>query len=212
MNDKKREITDWEKAECLTLKALVDAFNAGKSRSESLTQGKIADRLEISQGSVSSYLNGYNALNARVAGVIAGMIGVPVDKFSPRLAKEIAAMAQAVQPKQEQATPDAEQAESGQSLPEVARYITQAVARNLLNQDDLKELHRLATHLVKKNQPPVPIVEVPEALAGLAEAALKAAENNQNPDDLLKMLEKGMKKHRPKDESARHGKKTNRAR
>lgn len=93
MNDKKREITDWERAECLRLKALIDAFNEGKSRKDSLTQGKIADRLEISQGAVSAYLNGINALNARVAGVIAGMLGCSVEKFSPRLAKEIAAIA-----------------------------------------------------------------------------------------------------------------------
>lgn len=95
MKEKKREITDWEKAECLELKALLDAFNLGKSRKDSLTQGKIADRLEISQGAVSAYLNGYNALNARVASVIASMLGCPVERFSPRLAKEIAAMAKA---------------------------------------------------------------------------------------------------------------------
>lgn len=94
MTEKKREITDWEKAECAALKAELDAFNAGKSRKDSLTQGKIADALEISQGAVSSYLNGYNALNARVAGVIAGLIGIPVEKFSLRLAAEIARIAQ----------------------------------------------------------------------------------------------------------------------
>ena len=99
MKEKKREITDWEKAECLELKALLDAFNLGKARKDSLTQGKIADRLEISQGAVSAYLNGYNALNARVASVIASMLGCPVERFSPRLAKEIAEMAEAVRPR-----------------------------------------------------------------------------------------------------------------
>lgn len=95
MTNRKRELEDWEKAECLALKAAVDAFNAGKPRSESLTQGKIADALGINQGSVSSYLNGYNALNARVASVIAGLISTPVEAFSPRLAKEIEGMARA---------------------------------------------------------------------------------------------------------------------
>ena len=99
MKEKKREITDWEKAECLELKALLDAFNLGKARKDSLTQGKIADRLEISQGAVSAYLNGYNALNARVASVIASMLGCPVERFSPRLAKEISEMAEAVRPR-----------------------------------------------------------------------------------------------------------------
>jgi phage repressor protein C with HTH and peptisase S24 domain len=90
---KKRELEDWEKAECLTLKAAVDAHNLGKSRAEMLTQGKIADALGINQGSVSSYLNGYNALNVKVASVIAGLISKPVETFSPRLAKEIAEIA-----------------------------------------------------------------------------------------------------------------------
>ncbi|OOQ44249.1 Cro/Cl family transcriptional regulator [Pseudomonas fluorescens] len=91
---KKRELEDWEKEECLALKAAVDAFNTGKSRREALTQGKIADALGINQGSVSSYLNGYNALNAKVASAIAGLISKPVESFSPRLADEIAKMAQ----------------------------------------------------------------------------------------------------------------------
>ena len=90
---KKRELDDWEKQECSALKAAIDAFNAGKSRRDMLTQGKIADALGINQGSVSSYLNGYNALNAKVASVIAGLISQPVETFSPRLAGEISKMA-----------------------------------------------------------------------------------------------------------------------
>lgn len=92
---KKRDLEEWEKAECLALKAAVDAFNAGKARKDSLTQGKIAEALGINQGSVSSYLNGYNALNAKVVSVIAGLISKPVESFSPRLAKEISEMAKA---------------------------------------------------------------------------------------------------------------------
>lgn len=90
---KKRDLEEWELAECTALKEAVDAYNAGKPRAERLSQGKIADALGMNQGSVSSYLNGVNALNARVAGIIAGLIKVPVESFSPRLAKEIAEMA-----------------------------------------------------------------------------------------------------------------------
>ncbi|MFJ7312547.1 helix-turn-helix transcriptional regulator [Pseudomonas sp. NPDC098747] len=90
---RKRELEDWEKDECLALKAAIEAFNAGKPRSETLTQTKIGDALGINQGSVSSYLNGYNALNAKVASVLAGLISKPVESFSPRLADEIAKMA-----------------------------------------------------------------------------------------------------------------------
>lgn len=92
---KKRELEDWEKAECLALKAAIDAFNEGKPRRDSLTQGKIADALGINQGSVSSYLNGYNALNIKVASIIAGLISQPVETFSPRLAEEISKLAKA---------------------------------------------------------------------------------------------------------------------
>lgn len=89
---KKRELEDWEKVECLALKDAVDAFNAGKSRRDMLTQGRIADALGINQGSVSSYLNGYNALNVKVASVIANLISVPIESFSPRLANELSAL------------------------------------------------------------------------------------------------------------------------
>ncbi|ORL53003.1 S24 family peptidase [Pseudomonas putida] len=95
MNKRKRELEEWERAECLALKAAVDSFNEGKPRAESLTQGKIAEALGINQGSVSAYLNGYNALNVKVASVIASLISRPVESFSPRLAKEISDLARA---------------------------------------------------------------------------------------------------------------------
>lgn len=96
---KKRDLEEWELAECTALKKALDAYNAGKPRAERMSQGKIADALGMNQGSVSSYLNGVNALNARVAGIVAGLIKVPVESFSPRLAKEIAEMAEAVRPR-----------------------------------------------------------------------------------------------------------------
>lgn len=96
MSDKKREISQWEKEECAKLKAALEEFNAGKSRKDSLTQGKIAEALDMSQGSVSSYLNGYNALNARFASYVASQIGIRIESFSERLAAEVGEMAKAV--------------------------------------------------------------------------------------------------------------------
>lgn len=96
MSDKKREISHWEKEECAKLKAALEEFNAGKSRKDSLTQGKIAEALDMSQGSVSSYLNGYNALNARFASYVASQIGIRIESFSERLAAEVGEMAKAV--------------------------------------------------------------------------------------------------------------------
>lgn len=150
MSDKKREITDWEKAECLALKAAVDDFNSGKSRKDSLTQGKIADKLEISQGSVSSYLNGYNALNARVASVIAGMIGIPVEDFSPRLASEIAEMALAVQPARRELH-DWEKAECAALKAEIAAHNSRGGGQKLTQEYLAQELGmtqgNLSSHL-----------------------------------------------------------------
>ncbi|QIE88002.1 helix-turn-helix domain-containing protein [Pseudomonas nitroreducens] len=95
---KKRELEAWELEECIALKRAVDAFNEGKPRKDRVSQTQLADALGINQGSVSAYLNGVNALNAKVASIIAGMIGIPVEQFSPRLANEISSMAAAVQP------------------------------------------------------------------------------------------------------------------
>lgn len=207
MSDKKRELTSWEKAECHALKRFVDAFNAGKTRSESLTQGKIAEQLDISQGSVSSYLNGYNALNMRVAGAIAGMIGIPVERFSPRLAKEIAQMTQAVPMPTGKAIAEKAGPYEGTSkaMPMVANLIASALATGQLTVSDGEELRRMALHLINKNlQATAHHVAVPDSLGGLADAALLAAENGDNPDDLLKMLEKGMSKQQPTEEPKAH--------
>ncbi|MGS0941069.1 S24 family peptidase [Pseudomonas luteola] len=89
---KKRELEPWEKEECAALKAAIDAFNSGKPRSERLSQTQIADALGINQGSLSAYLNGYNALNPRVAAIIAKLLGINVHDFSPRLARELTRM------------------------------------------------------------------------------------------------------------------------
>jgi SOS-response transcriptional repressor LexA len=53
----------------------------------------IADAAGITPASVSLYLNGTNAFNARFAAILARMLEEPVESFSPRLAAEIAQMA-----------------------------------------------------------------------------------------------------------------------
>lgn len=90
---RKREIESWEKAECSALKAAIDAFNAGKPRGDRLTQSRLAEELGINQGSASAYLNGYNAINSRVASTVSRLTGIPVSTFSARLAAEIAEIA-----------------------------------------------------------------------------------------------------------------------
>lgn len=93
---KKRLLTEEELRECAALNAIY------KSRKKELrlTQEQIAiEGLKASsQSAASHYLTGRNALNAEAAAVFSRYLQVPVEKFSPRLAREIAALANSVSP------------------------------------------------------------------------------------------------------------------
>ncbi|MGA4815944.1 hypothetical protein ACPA9J_15745 [Pseudomonas aeruginosa] len=95
MSDKKREISQWEKEECAVAKSCAGRIQRREIRKDSLP-GKSPEALDMSQGSVSSYLNGYNALNARFASYVASQIGIRIESFSERLAAEVGEMAKAV--------------------------------------------------------------------------------------------------------------------
>lgn len=92
---KKRTLESWEKEECAALKAAIDTFNRGKPRGERITQERAAAELSMNQGSFSNYLNGRSALNVEFASGVSRVFGIPVSAFSPRLAAEIALIAQA---------------------------------------------------------------------------------------------------------------------
>ena len=206
---KKRELEDWELDECVALKRAVDSFNAGKPRKDRISQTHLADALGINQGSVSAYLNGVNALNAKVASIIAGMIGIPVEQFSPRLAKEIATMAAATQASYQPAAGSKSDEPHGTSytVPAVLREIAQALNDGDLTAEDGEELRRMARHLIKKNRHQQPAVaELPAHLEGIAEAAISTAERGGNPKDMLKMVEHGLKKSKPKEGPQQDGK------
>jgi phage repressor protein C with HTH and peptisase S24 domain/predicted transcriptional regulator len=86
---KKKELSPELRAECEAAKALF----ISKKNSLGLTQAKLAESAEISPAAVAMYLNGTNPLNAKFAAVLARLIEEPVERFSPRLAKEISQMA-----------------------------------------------------------------------------------------------------------------------
>lgn len=86
---KKKELSPELRAECEAAKALF----ISKKNSLGLTQAKLAEGAEISPAAVAMYLNGTNPLNAKFAAVLARLIEEPVERFSPRLAKEISQMA-----------------------------------------------------------------------------------------------------------------------
>jgi SOS-response transcriptional repressor LexA len=89
---KKRELTSEEKAECAALKAIYMAKRAQLK----LTQEDIANEIGISQGAVSMYFSGRNAINLEFALKIAKLLQCRVEDFSPRLASELGASGSAV--------------------------------------------------------------------------------------------------------------------
>lgn len=96
MTTSRRQLEDWEVAECAALKAELAHFNATAPKGERLTQEEIAHALGMSQGTLNSHLNGKRALNKEIASKFAILLGITVEKFSPRLAAEITEMAKAI--------------------------------------------------------------------------------------------------------------------
>ncbi|CAI3798574.1 hypothetical protein GLGCALEP_02119 [Pseudomonas sp. MM221] len=86
MKTERRALEDWEVEECLALKAELNDYNKRVPREKRLTQEEIADRLGMSQGTLSSHLNGKRAINVAMASRLANMLGIDVSAFSPRLA------------------------------------------------------------------------------------------------------------------------------
>jgi transcriptional regulator with XRE-family HTH domain len=82
---KKKELSPELKAECDAAKALF----VSKKNTLGITQASLAEAADISAAAVAMYLNGTNPLNAKFAAVLSRQLGVPVEKFSKRLAKEI---------------------------------------------------------------------------------------------------------------------------
>lgn len=85
---KKKELSPELKAECEAAKSLF----VSKKNALGLTQASLAEAADISAAAVAMYLNGTNPLNAKFAAVLSRLLGVPVDRFSKRLANEIAGL------------------------------------------------------------------------------------------------------------------------
>jgi SOS-response transcriptional repressor LexA len=83
---KNRNLSEEEMAECAALKGI---YTEKKSGGLAISHELIAGDLGISQGAVSHYLNGINALNSKVAAAFSRRLCVPISDFSGRLAAEI---------------------------------------------------------------------------------------------------------------------------
>lgn len=81
---KKRQLSAEELQECAKLKAIFHA----KKTNLAVTQQMLADEIGTTQGAISHYLNGRNALNLKVAVAFSKLLKEPVSKFSKRLAGE----------------------------------------------------------------------------------------------------------------------------
>ena len=85
---KKKELSPELKAECDAAKALF----VSKKNALGLTQASLAAEADISAAAVAMYLNGTNPLNAKFSAVLSRLLGVPVERFSKRLAREISGL------------------------------------------------------------------------------------------------------------------------
>lgn len=82
---KKKPLSPEQLAECEAAHRL---FLAKKNELK-LSQKKVADAAGISPPAVNLYFKGVNPLNAKFASILAGLLGEPVESFSPRLAREL---------------------------------------------------------------------------------------------------------------------------
>lgn len=208
-NTDRRELEDWEKAECAALKEALRVHNASLPRDMKLTQDKLAAELGMTQGNLNGHLNGKRPLSKELAAKVFSLTGIPVSAYSSRLDSEIKSLAAAVLPDGLQSAQDAEinRGPTGTSYttPYVAKLISAAMARGMLTAEDSEELRRLAIHLIKKNEAlGTRFATIPENLDALAESLLSSHEAGENVDDMLKMLEHGMNKSRPMDSARSH--------
>ncbi|MBD8804580.1 S24 family peptidase [Pseudomonas syringae] len=91
---KKRILPPELLAECT---AAHDLFLSKKNELK-LSQRKIADEAGMTPAAVNLYFKGVNPLNTKFAAVLSRMLQEPVERFSPRLANDIASLTTAAKP------------------------------------------------------------------------------------------------------------------
>lgn len=104
MTTDRRELLDWEKAECTALKLAIAEYNADQPREKRFTQERLAAEMGMAQGNLNGHLNGKRALTKDLAIKIKGLLGIPVERYSRRLADELEEMARAALPIRESAS------------------------------------------------------------------------------------------------------------
>lgn len=99
----KRTLDPTERAECAAFAKAFHDFNASRDPADRLSQERVALELGMTQGALNAYLKGRNPLNLKLAGGIFKVCGIPVQAYSPRLATELATLAEMISPAQSEA-------------------------------------------------------------------------------------------------------------
>lgn len=156
-----------------------------------LSQKDFAYQHSLDASYLSQLLNGHRKLGEKAARTLevkaelpAGYLVSPIAEMHMQVATE---------------APDPSLGTS-HATPAVVAVISKAIADGRLSIDDAEELRRMAIHLIKKNEAaPDSVTAIPARFDGLSDAVFAGTEAGENVDDMLKMIEHGMKKSQPKD-------------
>ncbi|WP_323157920.1 helix-turn-helix transcriptional regulator [Pseudomonas fulva] len=205
----RRELEDWEKAECAALKEALRVHNASLPKDMRLTQDKLAAELGMTQGNLNGHLNGKRPLNKEMAAKIYSLTGIPVGRYSKRLDAEIKAIASTMFPEglpREAETTSRWVSHADELLLEVTAAISviaaQASAKSLTRRQ-VETLIMLRNEIIHMNGFE-PGTRLSGHIAGLIGAAFKAAESGDSPDDLLSMVKHGETKENLKEQGGKN--------
>lgn len=182
MKTERRTLEDWEIAECLALKAEIAEYNKRAPKGKRLTQEEIADHLGMSQGTLSSHLNGKRAINMTMASKMAKMLDIDVSKFSPRLATEIIEISRGMSLTGQAAMNYRVAEESPRNVHDIIRKVAEKA---------LEHAYELSTKepSVETGRRKVLVsAEVQESIAGLIAEIINAAENGDIGDEQINAI------------------------
>lgn len=150
---KKRPLPPERKAEC---DAAHELF-LSKKKELGLSQKKIADLAEMTPAAVNLYFKGINALNVQFASVLASAINEPIERFSPRLAREAEMINKAINLKSNvisaRAAVDTASSLLSQATPRTHKLLQEIISsaeQGKLTESDALLLHEMYKRIVKE--------------------------------------------------------------
>lgn len=78
----------WEEDECLALRRAISKYNSSRPRAEHLFRRHLAEELGVSLNIIMAYIAGRKALDLDIAQAVHRLSGIPIQEFSPRLARD----------------------------------------------------------------------------------------------------------------------------